>query len=222
MLNPLKLISTFFCFIIASSSFGANCLGLKDSKSFAIYLHGTDTDIPSAQEFTNRELLSRISNSLKIGIVLPRSKDKCTADKRFICWGSDYNDPKLLNSVFTAAVTEAKNCFPDAKPAVLIGFSNGGYIVNQILQNCRKTIFEWLVSIGAGGSWSKTEISDQSRCGNLFLFARNEDKVSYQPLKDFNSWLKNRKAQGKNLETEENIIVPDKSLEEELKKILKK
>ena len=36
---------------------GTTCLGPSDAKAFAVYLHGVDTIVPSAQERENRRIL---------------------------------------------------------------------------------------------------------------------------------------------------------------------
>lgn len=63
------------------SASAIECLGSKDSKKVAVYLHGMNSEPPSYQELRNRKSLASISATLKIGFAVPRAKDKCADNK---------------------------------------------------------------------------------------------------------------------------------------------
>lgn len=201
------------------SALAIECIGPKDSKTVAVYLHGMDSEPPSSQELSNRAGLASISKSLKIGFVVPRAKDKCP-DNKLLCWGWNFNDSKSVESAIAAAMSAKSECFPKAISTGLIGFSNGGFVANQIIKDCRKTEFSWFISIGAGGSWNKNDTKDLSQCGSLVLMTGKKDKYNYEPIKELGKWLKDRKANINIVEYNEGHTLPEKDLEKVLKSML--
>lgn len=197
----------------------AECFGPKDSKTVAVYLHGMDTESPSNQELENRKVLSKISESLKIGIAIPRTKNKCP-NKTQLCWGWNFNDTGVVDTAIQLAIETQKQCFPKADQFGIVGFSNGGFIANQIVKDCKKTNFKWLISIGAGGSFNKNNKTDLSKCNSLTLMAGKQDKFNYEPIKDLAKWLKEHKADVTLVEYNSGHLLPEKDLEKVLKSII--
>lgn len=197
------------------------CIGSKDSKTVAIYLHGMDAESLSPQELENRKILKKISESLNIGIALLRSTAKCP-NKTQLCWGWNFNETGIVDSALKTAQQTKEKCFPKSKHSGLIGFSNGGFVANQIVKDCRKTEFSWLVSIGAGGSWNKNDTKDLSLCGSLVLMTGKKDKYNYEPIKELGKWLKERRANINVVEYDDGHILPEKDLENILKSVVPK
>lgn len=219
LFTRLTLILTLL--ISTSPSLATECIGSKDLKTGAIYLHGMDTEPPSAKELSNRSSLAAISKSLKIGFSMPRAKNKCP-DNRLFCWGWNFNDSESVESAIVTAMNAKAECFPKATSVGLIGFSNGGFVVNQIIKDCRKTTFNWLISIGAGGSQNKNNEKDLSKCGSLILMAGKNDTYNYEPIKGLAGWLKTRGADIKIVEYNDGHVLPEKDLENVLKLIPQK
>lgn len=197
------------------------CIGAKDSTTVAIYLHGMDTESPSPQELENRKTLKKISESLNIGIVLPRSNTKCP-HKTQICWGWNFNEAGVVDTILKTAQQTKEKCFPKSKHTGLIGFSNGGFVVNQIVKDCRKNNFDWLISIGAGGSWDQNDKKDLSNCGSLTLMAGKKDTANYEPIKKLGKFLKAHKAKVTVIEYDGGHTLPEKNLENVLTSVIPK
>lgn len=197
------------------------CIGSKDSKTVAIYLHGMDTESPSLQELENRKTLKKISESLKIGIALPRSNSKCP-NKTQICWGWNFNEAGVIESALKAAQQTKDKCFPKSIHTGLIGFSNGGFVANQIVKDCQKNNFDWLISVGAGGSWNQNNKKDLSKCGSLILMAGKKDKSNYEPIKELGKWLKEHKSKITVIEYDDSHTLPEKDLENVLRSVIPK
>ena len=62
-----------------------SCIGSKSAKAFFIYLHGRDSNPPSSQELSNREMLNKIAQKENILIALPRSKALCLGKLNSYC-----------------------------------------------------------------------------------------------------------------------------------------
>ena len=199
----------------------AECFGPKNSKTVVVYLHGMDSESPSQQELENRKVLSKISESLKIGIAIPRAKSKCP-NKTQLCWGWNFNEASVVDSALQLAIESQKLCFTKVTNIGLLGFSNGGFVVNQIVKDCKKTDFNWLISIGAGGSFNKNDQTDFSKCSSLTLMAGKEDKFNYESIKDLAKWMKDHKANITLVEYDSGHSLPEKDLETVLKSVVAK
>lgn len=208
----------FISFIILNShfSFATECIGSKDSQIAAIYLHGMDSEAPSTQELQNRNRLTNIAKSLNLGFAIPRATERCP-DGKLLCWGWNFNDHKSIEAAINSAQNAKAFCFPKAKHVGLIGFSNGGFVANQILKDCRKTDFDWLISIGAGGSWIKSDTKDLSKCASLTLVAGKKDQYNYEKIKEFGNWLQSKNAKVNVVEYDDGHTLPEKELENILK-----
>lgn len=218
-LKIMKMFTLMLMLLSTLPSIAVECIGSSDLKTVAVYLHGMDTEPPSTQELSNRASLAAISKSLKIGFSVPRAIDKCPNSK-LLCWGWNFNDSKSVESAIVAAMNAKTECFPNATSVGLIGFSNGGFVANQIVKDCRSINFNWLISIGAGSSQNKNDKKDLSTCGSLVLMAGKKDKYNYESMKELGSWFKNRGAKINIIEYDGGHILPEKDLEKVLKSIL--
>lgn len=218
----LLIIPIFLTLTLASTTWGYECIGPKTASNFAVYLHGMDTQKPSPQEQSNRQKLLKIADRLNIRIALPRATDLCPNDKNLLCWGWNFKDSKIVDAALSTSVKAETECFPNKKKIGLIGFSNGGFIVNQIIKDCTKTEFSWFISIGAAGSWNDSSIKDLNQCGRISLLAGKQDKSNYENIKNLAAWLRKNKAQVRLIEYENGHEIPEKELEQELKGYLEK
>lgn len=214
----------WFCITLLSLPIlsSAECIGPKDLKNVAIYLHGMDTEPPSQQELSNRKILKKISDSLKIGIVIPRAKTQCPNNKDQFCWGWNFNESGVIDSTLKMAFETKERCFPKSKTIGLVGFSNGGFVANQITKDCRATELNWLISIGAGDSQNKTDTKDLSKCSPLILMAGQKDKSNYEPIKELGKRLSEQKANVTIIEYDDGHTIPEKDLQKVLKSVIPK
>lgn len=181
-----------------------------------------DTKTPGEQEQSNRKKLAIIAENLNLRIAVPRAVDSCPNDKNLICWGWNFNDQKVIEKALASVSTAAKECFPKEKKFGLIGFSNGGFVANQIIKDCKKIDFLWFVSIGAAGSWTQSNSKDLSHCGTLKLLAGKKDQWNHEPMKELEANLKANKADVELIEYNDGHLIPALELEGILKKLIQK
>lgn len=221
MADIFKILASLVLFL-SSTAWSYECIGPKAASNFAVYLHGMDTQKPSSQEQSNRQKLAEIADKLNIRIAVPRANDRCPTDKNLICWGWNFNDSKIIDAAISASANAQAECFSKAKTVGLIGFSNGGFIANQIVKDCKKSEYSWFVSIGAAGSWNDSNSKDLSQCGKISLLAGRQDKSNYESIKNLAAWFKKNKAQVNFIEYDSSHEIPTKELEQELKGYLAK
>jgi predicted esterase len=163
----------------------ARCLGPTNATSFAIYLHGMDGQTPSDQEIGNREVLASIAERLSMRIALPRSTRACPTQKGSICWGWSFDDTELDEATSTLRAAAA-TCFGD-KPVVLVGFSNGGYLLTRLVSTCtlgrRMPRATRVVTVGSGNLSAPlgpqpTSLAD---CGELTMLVGERDQYNFDP-----------------------------------------
>lgn len=163
----------------------ARCLGPKDARSFAVYLHGMDVPSLSDQEVHNREVLARVAHALSIRIALPRTMTACRNDPQQLCWGWTFDDQEL--AIATPAITRAAHeCFGD-RDFDVIGFSNGGYLVDKLFRSC--SLATWLPGarrlVTVGASMMKGPLEPQpgslAGCGSLTMLSGSDDEHNADP-----------------------------------------
>jgi predicted esterase len=142
-----------------------------------------------------------------------------------ICWGWNFNDSGVIDSALEVALKTKEQCFPKAKITGLVGFSNGGFVANQITKDCHATGMKWLISIGAGDSQNKNDKNDKSdlsKCTPLVLMAGKKDKFNYESIKELGKWLKDQKAKVTVIEHDDGHTIPEIELETALKSVIPK
>lgn len=177
-------------------TFSANandCMGPDNAKSFAVYLHGIDSQKPSDQEKTNRKILSSIATKLKMKFALPRASEKCGPS---ICWGWALTD-KDAKSAIGAIEAAANKCFPKSSNYGLVGFSSGGYMATKLFRSCttpRKV--SWIVTSGSTMMKGpiEPEPKDLSQCGKLSMLVGTKDEGNRDPKKNYLNLLLAKKA----------------------------
>lgn len=211
-----------FLFLVPTSAFAIECIGPQKAHHFLVYLHGMDTKTPGEQEQSNRKKLAVMAENLNLRIAVPRAVNSCPKDKNLVCWGWNFNDQTVIEKALASVDAAAKECFPKEKKLGLIGFSNGGFVANQIIKDCTKTDFSWFVSIGAAGSWTQNNSKNLSHCGTLKLLAGKKDKWNYQPMKELELNLKTNKADVELVEYNDGHLIPSVELEGVVKKLIQK
>lgn len=164
----------------------------SEVKGRIIYLHGMDSISPSAQELGNRKILKKISKELSLSIAIPRAKDICPKHKNQICWmwGTEAND--VVRKKKVAILKEIKDCTSEKSNDVWLGFSNGGNLVTQFLQECSSK--EKYISFGASGGYVKSNLSNLSECGVYKAFIGKKDKWNYSHAIKYYNNLKDKKS----------------------------
>ena len=185
-LKSLVLVLLFGGLTFASLAKEMNrCLGKKGAAHSFVYLHGLDPSYGSNEEWTNRKILKQLADKYDVRIALPRSKNRCNGK---FCWV--YGTPRTMQASIDHVYQESKACGIDAKKAWIIGFSNGGYFLNRLFQNCRLQGNH--ISVAAPSS----VLSGKSlaSCGNLHVVAGKKE-ISYRGAKRLATKLKTlRKA----------------------------
>lgn len=192
------------------------CLGSEKAKHSVVYLHGMDTTSPSPQEMRNREVLNDLAQKLNLRIALPRAISICPNNQNQICWGWDFSDVSSITSSLEIVSAAAKKCFSKSNHIILLGFSNGGFVVNRLIQDCLKTPYTQFISVAAGGTWNANSTKDLSQCGSLVLLIGRKDSSNYKPVKEYHSWLKQNKAATTLIEFPGSHELPSKELEQTL------
>ena len=216
-----KLLFLLFMLYFLPKAMAQECIGSETAKHFVVYLHGIDTQEPSPQEKTNREKLNSLAKKLNLRIAIPRATKKCPNEPAMLCWGWNFNDAEVTKLTLEEVAAKAKKCFPKAEKQILLGFSNGGFVVNRIVQDCLKTPYSKLVSIAAGGSWKTGTAQDLSRCGSIVFLIGQKDEFNYVSVKKYETWLKQNKATTKLVEFSGSHELPSNELEQVLRNIIK-
>jgi len=136
------------------------CIGPRDANLNIVYLHGLDTIAPSWVELQNRARLHALARHLHARIALPRASGR---------W---LQGPGIAESVgmIKAAASE---CFQPGG-FVLLGFSDGANLVNELFLQCRSDVASTFIAIG-GSSGAPRHPGDLSVCGRLFLVAGHHE-----------------------------------------------
>jgi predicted esterase len=158
----------------------ASCIGPDDPRGFMVYLHGRDFDPPGTLELQNRRVLEQIAENLHIKIALPRGSETCGGNGPPRCWGWEISDSQTEEAL-KAIQSAADSCFGPGKSFGLIGFSNGGYVVDRIFRTCALQSSSWFISVGAGAANppSAQWASDLSGCGKFTLIEGTQDSQNY-------------------------------------------
>lgn len=208
----------FFLTIFPLLSFSnTTCLGPEDATFSMAYLHGMDTLKPGKKETENRKVIEKIAKELKIGFALPRANQPCPSNEKLLCWGWGTNMDLVASSVIKRVSEAVKVCYPKARPLSILGFSNGGYIVNRALTQCfqNTTPFKFFITVAADGNTGpRTSLEG---CGNLTILAGKKDYI-VGSIRDFSKNLKNLGAEITIIEHEGGHLVPEKELLDILRK----
>ena len=156
-----------------------SCIGPEDAEHFMVYLHGADLGHIGPYERENRVALEEIANTLKIRIAVPRATSLCSGTViGEVCWWV-FDHPELVERTMTQVLDARESCFPRSQPFGILGFSNGGYLLNHwfVKNQCSissgkdRKLPSWMIAfsaIGIGGQPLEEEQHfDGSHCPAL-------------------------------------------------------
>jgi len=157
-------------------SYGSeDCLGPDQATSAWFYLHGMDEPTVGDHEQRNRHLLSKIASEMNLRIAIPRGNQLC--DKK-ACW--NHQGVKQVVASIDDAIEKSRECLGKRPVVGMIGFSNGGYLLNKYFQSCHHENYISYLVIGALGELSAKEqrpIKQQESCGQLTLGIGDKDQL---------------------------------------------
>lgn len=159
------------------------CLGSETAESYLIFLRGMDKTGSEAGEKSLRQLFTRLATEFNMRVALPRARLPCTGDRSFRCWGWDFGTNELNVSGKTIQ-DAAATCFPQNVPFVLVGFSNGGFLLSKLYRRCQLQTYipqaRFAVVIGATALRSpiRDVAQDLRNCGRLRILSGTHDTLN--------------------------------------------
>jgi hypothetical protein len=124
---------------------GVTYLGAEASTKTWVYLCGLTDDMHSEHELENRQVLDHLGKKLHIRFLAIHPFERCELAGNLLCW-RHYTIGETL-----ATYDKILNAIGDTKIIGFLGFSNGGFFLNQLAQmrelNCP------IISVGAVGSF---------------------------------------------------------------------
>lgn len=84
-------------------------------------------------------------------------------------------------------------CSRNQRVSGLIGFSNGGLLVNRVVQQCLSVERDWVISVGAPGSWQPSTESLEN-CGRLMMLLGRADEGARSSALELKEHLETRSA----------------------------
>lgn len=176
LMTALSLVFSFHSF--QAKAFEPECYRNPTAKTGLIYLHGLEPNQFSSNERKNREMLKTLSQdkSLGLAVALPKSATKC-GNK--YCWQRHTKADLTKNVVAIAKF--ANSCWSkNVNKQILVGFSNGGYFVIKLWQECLNYPFNAYVAAGAKGVAN----TPKKNCAPLHVVAGRDEYV-YGQAKGF-------------------------------------
>lgn len=182
---------------IPTGSLEVSCIGPESADTFAIYLHGMDSVVPSQHELGNRAILKDIAKALNIRFALPRAGMECPTQPGSICWGWKFDQTELA-AVLPQIVESRSACFANEKPFAILGFSNGGYLLTRwysggLIPSVSPRPF-LLIASGSGKGQVLPGIDDLSMNPSLTIVIGKEDQFNFDPSESLFHSLKALKA----------------------------
>lgn len=163
------------------------CLGSERAEVGVMYLHGLELDRPSNEEKHNRKVLKAWAERRNLRVSLPRSPFLCG---KKACWPREPED--ALDASLAAAQKASGQCLGNRRLQMILGFSNGGYLVNRHFLRCQRRMVS-LVSFGAAGPTTGTDLVEPiagSQCDSLIVVAAREE-LTFRDAKKFSEfWSK--------------------------------
>jgi predicted esterase len=188
------------------------CFGATDAKHQIIWLHGLDSREPGDQEVLHRRQLEKIAEDFDVRFALPRGRESCG---RGVCYGWEFKDDQVGRAIEEINRLRSKCFSKDAKP-IIMGFSNGGYLINRLFRRCElKSIgVESAISIGASMLEGPLEAKPEtlSSCGSLAFLIGKKDKYNFDPKYNLYRRLKNKNARVRLVEFDGEHELPDPAL----------
>ena len=152
------------------------CYGSPEAQLQVIYLHGFDTPRPGPEELRSRVALREWAKTGTVRVALPRSNQSCkvqSQNKDLLCWPA--KEPTQAQTSLDAAVSQSGQCLLKGKPALILGFSNGGWLVNKLHRWCLVPKDQQLAAAGAAGMLDEHSPKSLRDCGRLYQLIGQED-----------------------------------------------
>lgn len=175
-------------------------LGLDDSPIAWVYLCGLTRDWHDPLELENRNKLSCIGKQLGIKFIAIKPFHRCPQFDNKLCWPHD-------SVVETLRIyDQILNKLTGIKISGFIGFSNGGFFLNKLVQ-CNQLNVP-VISIGSAGY-----LENGSYKNNLYLLIGKQDVYHIQGARQLYEQLKNSELCIQLIEYEDVHVIPEKLLE---------
>lgn len=156
-----------------------------------------DSPSVSQQEVANRAILSEIAKAKNIRFALPRANMECPTQAGSTCWGWRFDEAEL--SVIVPKILDSRSaCFTKEKPFIILGFSNGGYLLTRWYSSGAKptmsSLLRALIVSGAGRGQVAANIQTLSKNPPLTMMIGQQDEFNFDGDETFFKELKSRGA----------------------------
>jgi predicted esterase len=145
---------TFLVSLLLSVSIShakTECIGPQKAGTYFVYLHGSHAVGGSRLKEWNKEVLKQLAGKHSIRFALPDAALHCNDDETRSCWMTGKEWDRASDALKDTIEEAARDCFPREKFG-LVGFSNGGYFVDNLIKTCARNDYTRLISVGAGGT----------------------------------------------------------------------
>ena len=175
------------------------CIGDANAKHAFVYLHGRESRTPSSDEEHNHDVLRRLAKELDARFAMARADTACKDDASQICWGWAFDDAELEHTAKIADAA-ADKCFAHGTKYALVGFSNGGYAIDDMVARCQlgKLLPRATRGVTVGAAMFKGPFfgapDDLSSCGDLTMIVGTNDQWNFDPTDNYLHELTKRGA----------------------------
>ncbi len=174
-------------------------LGAPAAKSTWVYLCGLTQDFNSQEELEKRNLLDKLGKNLNISFLALYPPTRCPEYNNALCWPHETREKTFQTYRYIMNVLDGK------KISGFIGFSNGGFLLNQLVQIVELSLP--CISIGASG-YLHTRIPN-----TLYLLISKDDIQHYADAIKFYGMAENSPLSIHLTEYAGGHTIPWKSLE---------
>lgn len=174
-------------------------LGATDSTKTWIYLCGLTEHIDSEQEVENRKILDTLGKRLNLRFLAIHPFYRCGRVDYKLCW--PHYTPEQTLETFNTILSVVE----DEKISGYIGFSNGGFFLNQLSQ--MKELSLPIITIGAAGSYFQSSVPN-----NLTMIVGTLEPI-YNSAQAFYKNAKGSPLSVTFIEHEGDHILPSNALE---------
>ena len=144
--------------------------------------------------------MSSIGKKLGIKFIAIKPFNRCIQFDNKLCW--PHNNKEETLRTYNQILRE----LPDVKISGFIGFSNGGFFLNKLVQ-CKQLDVP-VVSIGSAGF-----LENGSYENNLYLLIGKQDMYHVEGAHSLYEQSKNKMLNVQLIEYEEGHVIPEKTLE---------
>lgn len=171
----------------------------KGQEKTWVYLGGLTHDFNSEQETNNRDILERLGKRHGIEFIALHPFERCERAENQLCW-RHYTKEETLQT-YEKIMAMLKN----KKISGFIGFSNGGYFLNQLAQI--KKLAWPIISVGAAGTLFDTSME------NKVALVVGKSEIAYESARSLYSKAKGTALSVTLTEHDGAHILPEQELE---------